>query len=274
MTIADLLKDLIDTAKERLKTPISGAFLWSFLIYNWRPITELFFSKLAIEDRIYIIDQEYCKPEAIYWPLGIALFYTVVVPYLMWLIDWPVVSAKKIRLAKVYENKTNILKEKIKIAEKILELKNVESGNKQISELQDQINTLEESKTQIIQANKNTVNQLNEKLEELNRTNEAIRDFSDTNNSKTFLKHHNAMLSEKYNEDVNRLANGNILKWEKDQILSLKINKDGSLDLSEDTIQEDLLKKLKAIDVISIENDKIRITNHGKGYLEYIKKTK
>lgn len=65
MTITDLIKDLIDTSKERIKTPIAGAFTLALLIYNWRPIVLLFSSKMSIEDTIDRIDKNYCDSYAI-----------------------------------------------------------------------------------------------------------------------------------------------------------------------------------------------------------------
>ncbi|KQO20940.1 hypothetical protein ASF10_15275 [Flavobacterium sp. Leaf82] len=87
MTIADLIKDFIDSTKERLKTPISGAFLWSFIVYNWRPIFLLIFSDTSIENKIVVINYEYCSFWAIFWPLVIATFYTLLIPKIMLLID-------------------------------------------------------------------------------------------------------------------------------------------------------------------------------------------
>lgn len=175
MTIADLIKEFIETSKERLKSPFSGAFLWSFTIYNWRPILLLMFSNASMEDKIVVINHEYCKPSAILWPISMAVFYIVVLPFIMWLFDWPVVFAKKIRLSKVYENKNNILQEKIDIAAKTLELRNAETGNKEIQNIQeenatlkDQIFTLQESIKQINESNKITIDSLNTKLADAN----------------------------------------------------------------------------------------------------------
>ncbi|MTH14477.1 hypothetical protein [Flavobacterium sp. LC2016-01] len=171
MTIADLIKEFIETSKERLKSPFSGAFLWSFGIYNWRPFFLLMFSDASMEDKIVVINHEYCKPGAILWPIGLALFYIVILPFIMWLIDWPVVFAKKIRLAKVYENKNNVIIEKIAIAAKISELKNAESGNKELQNLLDentslkeQTFSLQESINQINELNKNRIDGLNDQL--------------------------------------------------------------------------------------------------------------
>lgn len=170
MTIVDLIKDLIDTSKERLKTPISGAFIWSFLIYNWRPIAVLFFSNAPLEDRIVVINDVYCGYLAIIMPIVIAFIYTVGVPMLMVQIDKLLIKTKKTRVDNIYESKEHTIDKKITLAKKEFELKNAESGNKQIDELQERINTLEETNSQITQANKNTVEQLNIKLKEVNES--------------------------------------------------------------------------------------------------------
>lgn len=178
-TIADLIKDFIDTSKERLKTPISGAFLWAFIIWNWRPIFELLFSKIAIEDRIYIIEQEYCKPENIYWPVGIALFYTIIIPVIMIGVDWILAPIKKIRIGRIYQSKDFVTDEKIKLARKEFELKNVESGNKQIEDFQRQIQDLEESKNMLVSHHQLEKDELNKIIKESSIMLKESRERSD-----------------------------------------------------------------------------------------------
>jgi hypothetical protein len=174
MTIADLIKELIDTSKERLKTPISGAFLWSFLIYNWRPIAVLFSSEAPIGDRIIVINDVYCKPHALWGPLVLAVFYIVAVPFIMWVFDWPIVYAKKIRITKSNESKKDILQGKIDISAKVNELKDAESGNKekqdfldQIKLLKEQNNVQQESIKQITESSNTTIEGINSSLKSL-----------------------------------------------------------------------------------------------------------
>ncbi|MFH6966766.1 hypothetical protein [Flavobacterium sp. FlaQc-28] len=170
MTIADLIKDFIDTSRERLKTPISGAFLWSFLIFNWRPVVLLFFSKASIEDKIIIINHEYCNFWAIFWPVVIATFYTLLIPKIMLQIDNDLVETKKNRMDNNYIQKGHEVTKKQLLAEQEVVLNDIMSGNKSKQELIEKISSLEEANSQRAIADKLTIDSLNLKLAQANNT--------------------------------------------------------------------------------------------------------
>lgn len=161
MTIVELIKDFIDTGKERLKTPISGAFLWCFIIFNWRPILFLLFSDASIENKIIVINYEYCTIGALGWPLLLAMTYTLGLPRLMLVIDKNLSKTKDDRVTTRYQAREHLLEQKKKVAKVEFELKNVESGSQTIDELNAQIDglkesnkTLQESIKQINESNK------------------------------------------------------------------------------------------------------------------------
>ncbi|MBL0737639.1 hypothetical protein JI750_12105 [Flavobacterium sp. GN10] len=182
MTLADLIKDFIDSTKERLKTPISGAFLWSFVIYNWRPILMLLFSDTTIENKIIVINHEYCSFWAIFWPLVIATAYTLLIPKIMLQIDNDLADTKQERITRRYEIKKHEVKEKTEVAKEEFLLKSEESGNKTIQELNDQIKGLEEknislqeSVIQIQDSSKATIDRLNSELKTATDTVRALQ---------------------------------------------------------------------------------------------------
>lgn len=171
MTLADLIKDFIDTTKERLKTPISGAFLWSFIICNWRPIFLLLFSDASIENKIIVINHEYCNFWAIFWPIVIATFYTLLIPKIMLQIENDLAPTQDERVTKRYESEKHLVQQKTNVAREEFLLKSAESGSKEIQELQDEIQSLkqkneglQESIKQINDSNKKTVDELNNSL--------------------------------------------------------------------------------------------------------------
>ncbi len=174
MTIADLIQSTIDSSKERIKTPITGAFICSFLIYNWQPLLILVFSECTIEARIGEVN-EYFNPISFLWPFGMALLFTICIPLLMWGLDSINIFAKKKRLGKSFQNRRNLILEKIKIAGDVNELKNAESGNKEKQDFLDEITLLketivqkDETINQLSIANSNTTEQLNKNLKSIN----------------------------------------------------------------------------------------------------------
>lgn len=177
MTFVDLIKDFIDTSKERLKTPISGAFIWAFLIWNWRPIVLLLFSEQTIEDRIQIIDQYFCTLSAILGPIGLALFYTIAIPAIMIGVDWVLEPVKKIRIGRIYKSKDFVTDEKIKLARKEFELKNIETGNKQIEDFQRRIRELQDDKEQLIATQEELNISRNEAVDSLRRSSTVVTDL-------------------------------------------------------------------------------------------------
>lgn len=158
MTLVELIKDFIDTGKERVKTPLSGAFLWAFIIFNWRPILFLLFSKESIENKIIVINYEYCTFGALGWPLMVALFYTLVVPRIMLLIDKNLAKTRDERITESSKARQHKLIEKKEEARVEYELKNIESGSQTIDELNAQIDGLKDSNKTL----SDTILQLNE----------------------------------------------------------------------------------------------------------------
>ena len=77
----DLLKDFLETSRDRIKTPITGSFALAFILWNWRPILILLLSDNSIEDRIKYINKNDCNVEALLIPLAIAVGYVTLVLY-------------------------------------------------------------------------------------------------------------------------------------------------------------------------------------------------
>lgn len=186
MTITDLFKDLIETSKERLKTPVSGAFVFSFIVWNWRAIAILLFSNATIEDRIVVVNYFYCNASSILCPVLLALAYTIGIPKLTLEIDKLLSTTKSARITKIYSDKRLILSEKLKLAKTERELKDIESGNKEIQDhldeiqsLKDQIETQKETIKHINETNKNTIDELNHSLKEANSRNSSSFDDLD-----------------------------------------------------------------------------------------------
>ena len=158
MTIAELIKEVMDSSKERVKSPILGSYICSFLLFNWRPIILLIFSEESIEDKFMVIETCYVS----YWtwlgPLIIVAIYTFLLPWIMVGVDIVLKPAKEKRIKHIYSSKIFTTAEKVKLAQEEVTLKNIESGNKQREELLEQIETLKSTHEQVSQADKNHIN--------------------------------------------------------------------------------------------------------------------
>lgn len=183
MTITELFKDVLDNAKERLKNPLSGAFLWSLIIFNWRPIVILLFSDRSIEHRIIDINHDYCTGWAAIImfgvPLLMALFYTIALPWIMLQIEKILQNTNEKRIANTYITRGVKMDGKIILADKEFELQNKRSGNKKLEDLQkekeslsSQIVALQESIVKINESNTVTIEGLNNSLKS---TQEALK---------------------------------------------------------------------------------------------------
>lgn len=167
MTIADLLKDIIDTSKERVKTPISGAYIFSFLIWNWRPIALLLFENATITQKIIVINEEYCKPSAIFGPFILGLFFTIVIPYLMSLIDVTLKPAKKWRLENLYDSKKQLLENQILLVDQELELQDKKTRNKEKADFQQQIEELQRRNEMTNETHKAVINDYEKRIDDM-----------------------------------------------------------------------------------------------------------
>lgn len=175
MTLVNLINDFIETSKERLKTPISGAFLWSFIVWNWRPLAVLLFSDASIQDKIIVINNEYCDFWAILCPIFLAILYVTLLPKLMLIIDNTLIETKALRVENIYQAKIHSATQKTDLADIEFKLKEIQSGSKQIQDLLDEIESLKaqmetqkESFKQMNEADKSTINQLNKRLKNAN----------------------------------------------------------------------------------------------------------
>jgi hypothetical protein len=173
INMKELFQSIFDSSNERIKNPFIGSYVTAFVIYNWRAIFLLIFSDAKIEDKIVVINHEYCCKEAILWPLAIAFFYILILPYLNLIFD-ALLS---------YSNSKKSIREKTGIISK-LEQKKAEAkyereiaeeraGTSEISELKNQIERLNSENEKLSVQNKEafdryTIALENGKLEEKN----------------------------------------------------------------------------------------------------------
>lgn len=87
------------TLYERLSSPLAGAFLLSWGVWNWRPLLVLVASSASVEDRIEYVGTHYWDAANLYW--GPLLSTIVLVTLVPWLSAWTfkfVVEARRYQL--------------------------------------------------------------------------------------------------------------------------------------------------------------------------------
>jgi len=144
MNIIDLAKELIATSKERLKNPFVGAFMSSWAVINWKPISIMLFSTRSVEDKIQLItDKHEFVQNSTFIPLLIAFIYVVIIPHLMAQIDKLI--AKPIRERKHHKTmvKENDIINETQLVIAQNELEDAKAKNKDKTELNDKIKSLE-----------------------------------------------------------------------------------------------------------------------------------
>ncbi|WP_179335334.1 hypothetical protein [Winogradskyella costae] len=149
----DIIKSFLDASRERIKNPLIGTFIISWIAINWRPIMILLFSDQKVENRIDYIITHYSSFQTYFLvPFIIALIYVIILPYFMWAVD------ELIRKSTI-GRKNNLLKQtiydyegkhQIAIAESKLEdfkasYRDKADFNNQIKQLRNQLDEREES---------------------------------------------------------------------------------------------------------------------------------
>ena len=153
-SIKEFFLSFIESTKERLKNPMIGAFVIAWIAVNWRFLAILFFSSKKIEDKITFIEVKYFDLNYNLWiPLGFAVFYVLILPYVMALFDK--LSQKGIGVRKLISKNHRIsdIQHRQEIAAEEWQLEKIREGSPDIQAMKERITKLElqlEEKDEII----------------------------------------------------------------------------------------------------------------------------
>ena len=140
----EFFNSLLEASKERIKNPFIGSFVLAWLIFNWKPILYLLFSEDSMVDKINSIETKYIDlNDNLFIPLGFAVFYIVVLPYIMWVFEELYIKAKSERLSNKKDEELLTIKNKQETTRESLKLENIKADYKETAELNDKINELE-----------------------------------------------------------------------------------------------------------------------------------
>lgn len=147
MTFTELVNDLLEGVRNRLKRPYFSSYIIAAIIINWEAILVLIYSSKAIEDRIYYVNSEYLDFYSyLVYPFVSALAFHIVSDFLMWGLEKITVTAVEgrsiIRHDKALKQSirnTKLNEQKLKEEESLTEYKERNHLNKKIAGLEKEL---------------------------------------------------------------------------------------------------------------------------------------
>ncbi|AWW31856.1 hypothetical protein DN752_17910 [Echinicola strongylocentroti] len=204
MTLADLFKEIWEAGKTRIKTPIIGAFIISWMVFNWKPVMIILFEQDLMSCRIEIVKDNYSSIcSNLVYPLISAFIAVIAVQYFSIALNFLLTHAKGVRDGEMKKKAldklridSDILTERERLSKLRSSVLKEESEENEIIQLREQANELRKQ-------NMSLQNSLTETQNEItNLTNRISLDYklSKTHRSEDFITIANSI----YNEIKNR----------------------------------------------------------------------
>ncbi len=175
----EFLQTLFKSTEDRIKNPFIGAFLTSWILFNWKPILFLIFSSENIKEKIIYISDNYTDIWCYFLlPLLSAIFYIGILPYVNlgfeWLVKFSISRRNNVSLETRKANlelQIEVAQNEIIIEEAKTTFRERNSHNMMVENLQNQIAALSLS---LEEANYNLVNISTLNIEQKNELNQTI----------------------------------------------------------------------------------------------------
>ena len=164
-TIKEFIQSTFDSYRDRVKSPFIGSFALSFVLFNWKAFLILLYSDLSIIRKINYIELYHCSVENLIWPVVIALFYVIVLPYINLGIEWLLNHYTNKKQVKADELETARLVKRKGNANLLREIADEKAGTSEITNLQSKIESLQQEIVGLVNQNKLD----NERWKESNR---------------------------------------------------------------------------------------------------------
>lgn len=199
MDIKELFQSLFNSSNEKIKNPFIGSYITAFIIFNWRAIFLLIFSNARIEDKIVVINHEYCSKGAILWPLLISIFYILVIPYLNLIFDAILTYSNTRKNARVKLAVIAKLEQKKSEAKYEREIADERAGTNEVGNLKDKIDALEKESALKSKEIVELIAKNNDDIENFKlRYNELLNSKDELENKISVLTIENSEMSEVY----------------------------------------------------------------------------
>ncbi|WP_028890651.1 hypothetical protein [Tenacibaculum sp. 47A_GOM-205m] len=139
----NIAKSIIDASKEKIRNPFLGAFMFTFVIYNWKKVAVFILSNKDIEDRISIIIKDYNFFINFIIPLAISIVLIFAFQVLNLLIEKYSSKIKKERKNILLDLLKHELERKKAIANLEGEIIAIKTHNQEMKNLIENVNSLE-----------------------------------------------------------------------------------------------------------------------------------
>lgn len=286
-TIKEFFQNIYDSSTERIKSPLVGSFIISFLIFNWRVFAILFYSEWPVHCRIEWIEANYCNWSNLLIPIGIALFYIVLIPYINLIIDYLLGKYSTKRAEEKKAKRTDELHQERDYAALERQVADAKAGTSEIITLQSKIESLQEELKGLTDQNKLDEQRWSDRfsitLDKENDLNKSIDNLSKENNSLksriTELLHSKAQKDEEDYKNLNDphtvgmafMTLKKTTELERNAFLALFGDGQDAKTYSPTTIEEPILNRFLDLGLVKIVNNEAKITTIGHFVLALIK---
>jgi chromosome segregation ATPase len=214
----DFIKDVIgafrQTSLERVKSPFLGAFVFSWVAFNWQALVILLFSEKTVEKRLGIINDHYDVGSFLLGPICTSILITFLLPQINKIIT-------KIQDKPNSDTIELTLTSKIKIAELQQSIAEIEARKKLADKKEEKY--IEESIYRIKEENSKLNEQLLSSDLMINDLNTKLREITiEENNYKTMLNAEKES-RHKAEQNVSKISNDNTVLNSNIRDLEVKI---------------------------------------------------
>ena len=143
----NIINTFFKTTEERIRNPFMGAFITSWIVFNWKPIFYFILAEESIVTKIDYIEKNFNDIwNYLYFPLLAAVFYIVILPHLNLIFDAinKYSTAKKneaviLKKIQIIEDEKKLAIEELKLEEAKTQFRERNTHNLLVDELQQQI---------------------------------------------------------------------------------------------------------------------------------------
>lgn len=145
----DLINSIFHSSHERLRNPFVSSFIISTIILNWKAILILILSDSNIEPRILFVSKLYLSIyTCLIFPLCIALFYVIILPYIMQGIAFLIKDAKTKQIKNYFSEEILKTEQRVLLVTSEVKLERIKANSKELSDLNETIETLKKSNSE------------------------------------------------------------------------------------------------------------------------------